>query len=86
MNADKILKRDAELRENAYNDPRNIEDAEDREDGLLYLANIAAAERTLIEAVSEVYDTGEWEMRYAGVNRVMDAYRALLSAMEAAQR
>lgn len=87
MNADEILKRDAELRAVARAADKLPPDVGDAR---WYLASIAAAERALIEAVGAWIVADQMIDDLAPVNqaadRIADAYRALLAAMEEAQR
>lgn len=84
MSVDDILKRDADLRRVAAHGAYARHPV-----GVMYIRAIAAAERALIEAVRAwvVADTkGGWESEAAAADTVEQAYRALLAAMEEAQR
>lgn len=97
MNADEILRRDAELREEACDstsaDPLDVEQIKRQVRGQMYLANIAPAERALIEAVRTWRDL-TWKVGEpdrprnvtAEIGVMCHAYDALLAAMEEAQR
>lgn len=99
MGADEILKRDAELRAHAaeitwissmmglWREGPFDGDAHVRP--FTYLRAIAAAERALIEAVGAWLKSdidGVWESEAAAADQVEQVYRALLAAMEEAQR